>query len=208
MMARSLDRTRHWMRYGTTLFATSVDRLSDVDFTAPSLLPGWTRAHVVAHVAANADAVGNLVYWAGTGERTPMYASAQARAEGIERGTQLPAEELRSWLHDSATQLESSMSALTDEQWQQQVVTAQGRTVPTTEVPWMRAREVCVHAVDLGTDAGFDDLCVSFLESLIDEITVKRGLATVPDGALPEIAAWLSGRPHSLSDAPALEPWL
>ena len=31
------------------------------------------------------------------------------------------------------------------------MVTAQGRTVPASETPWMRAREVMVHAVDLGT---------------------------------------------------------
>ncbi|WP_280448142.1 maleylpyruvate isomerase N-terminal domain-containing protein, partial [Nocardia cyriacigeorgica] len=28
---------------------------------APTLLPGWQRRQLVAHVAANADAVGNLV---------------------------------------------------------------------------------------------------------------------------------------------------
>ncbi|MCX4703336.1 maleylpyruvate isomerase N-terminal domain-containing protein [Streptomyces sp. NBC_01604] len=30
-------------------------------FTKPSYLPGWSRAHVVAHVARNADALLNAV---------------------------------------------------------------------------------------------------------------------------------------------------
>lgn len=207
-MPRSLENSLQWMRDGTTLFSTSADALRERDFSGSSLLPGWTRAHVIAHVAANADAVGNLVHWARTGEQTPMYASKQDRAEGIERGARLPADELRSWFHIGTNELGSAISALTDEQWLRPVVTAQGRTVPAAEVPWMRAREVCVHAVDLGTGISFGDLPVSFLESLVDEITAKRGLANVPGGPLPEIAAWLTGRPHSLSEAPALGPWL
>ena len=48
------------------------------------------------------------------------------------------------------------MDALPSEQWEAEVVTAQGRTVPASETPWMRAREVMVHAVDLGTGVTFD----------------------------------------------------
>ncbi|GGV40415.1 hypothetical protein GCM10010293_45670 [Streptomyces griseoflavus] len=178
-------------------------------FTAPSVLPGWSRKHLVAHVAANADALCNLVHWAATGEETPMYASAEERAAGIAKGPTLSAGELRSWLTDSANKLAAGLDGLTDEQWRHEVVTVQGRTVPATELPWMRAREVCVHAADLGSAVvTFADLPKGFLTALVAEIGARRELAELPDGPLPEVAAWLAGRPHSLADAPELGPWL
>jgi len=59
----------------------------DMIFIAPS--------GVVTHIAANADALCNLLHWARTGEERRMYASAQARDEGIAAGALLPAAELR-----------------------------------------------------------------------------------------------------------------
>ncbi|MFJ3143672.1 maleylpyruvate isomerase N-terminal domain-containing protein [Streptomyces halstedii] len=206
---RTLNHARAWARTGTELLLDAVAGLDEFAFSAPSVLPDWTRKHLVAHVAANADALGNLVHWAATGEETPMYASAEERAAGIAKGATLSAEELRSWLTNSAQKLAAGLDGLTEEQWGREVVTAQGRTVPATELPWMRAREVCVHAVDLGTGvATFADLPKGFLTALVAEIRAKRGLAELPDGPLPEVTAWLAGRPHSLAGAPALGPWL
>ncbi|NED75665.1 maleylpyruvate isomerase family mycothiol-dependent enzyme [Streptomyces sp. SID9944] len=206
--ARTFTDARAWARTGTELILDAVAGLDEAAFTAPSALPDWTRKHLVAHVAANADALGNLVHWAATGEERPMYASAEERAAGIARGPALSADELRSWLTDSAHRLAAGLDRLTDEQWQREVVTAQGRTVPATELPWMRAREVCVHAVDLGTGGvAFADLPKGFLAALVEEIRAKRALTELPDGPLPEVAAWLAGRPHALA-APELGPWL
>ncbi|WP_369227246.1 maleylpyruvate isomerase N-terminal domain-containing protein [Streptomyces sp. R39] len=206
---RTLTDSRAWAGAGTELLLDAVAGLDEAGFSAPSVLPGWTRKHLVAHVAANADALGNLVHWAATGEETPMYASAEERAAGIDKGPALSADELRSWLTASAHRLAAGLGRLTDEQWRHRVVTAQGRTVPATELPWMRAREVCVHAVDLGTGVvTFADLPRGFLAALVDEIRAKRGLTGLPEGPLPAVAAWLAGRPHSLADAPELGPWL
>ena len=41
--------------------------LAEPDLRAPSLLPGWSRAHVLAHVARNADAMRNLLIGARSG---------------------------------------------------------------------------------------------------------------------------------------------
>ncbi|MFB7321356.1 MULTISPECIES: maleylpyruvate isomerase N-terminal domain-containing protein [unclassified Streptomyces] len=208
-VTRTFADARAWARTGTELMLDAVAGLGEAGFSAPSVLPEWTRGHLVAHVAANADALCNLVHWAATGEQTPMYASAEERAAGIAKGPTLSADQLRSWLTGSAHRLAEGLDGLTDEQWQHKVVTAQGRTVPATELPWMRAREVCVHAVDLGTGVvTFADLPKGFLTALVAEISAKRGLTELPDCPLPEVAAWLAGRPHSLADAPELGPWL
>ena len=45
----------------------------------PSRCPGWTRGHILTHLARNADALVNLVTNATTGSSTPMYASPESR---------------------------------------------------------------------------------------------------------------------------------
>lgn len=207
-MSRSLADARRWVTEGTELFVEAAGGLDEASYDDPTLLPGWTRRHLVAHVAANADAIGNLVRWAATGEETPMYASPQERAEGIERGVSMSGRELDDWLRRSAESLETAMSDLTPEQWTTEVVTAQGRTVPAAETPWMRSREVCVHAFDLDLGIGFADLPADFLEALVVDITAKRGDVPPIDGSIDQHAAWLAGRPHDLPDAPGLPPWL
>ena len=72
MTARTHTDALAWVAHGTRLFTEQVAGLDEQSISAPSILPGWTRKHLVAHVAANADALGNLVRWARTGERTPM----------------------------------------------------------------------------------------------------------------------------------------
>lgn len=224
-MSRSLTDARRWTRQGTALLTKEAADLDDAALSVPSALPGWSRKHVLAHVAANADALGNLVHWAATGEPTPMYSSPAERAAGIERGIALPVSALGDWLRRSADALEEAMTALSGEQWRAAVVTAQGRTIPAAEVPWLRAREVCVHAVDLVTGVSFADLPADFLTALCDDVTAKRaaGASRGPalvlaaadtgglwelsgdgeggtlSGPLAEIAAYLTGRPHNLT---------
>lgn len=197
-----------WVAFGTALFTEQLTALDDRELTLPCGLPGWTRKHLLAHVAANAEALGHLVHWAATGEPTPMYSSPAQRAADIESGATLSASELRTWVPRSAQQLTDAMAALTEQQWRTQVRTAQGRSVPATEIAWLRAREVCVHAVDLGTGARFTDLPEDFLTALVADIGAERELRAIPDGPLPEVAAYLAGRSHSLADVPDLGPWL
>jgi maleylpyruvate isomerase len=197
-----------WVERGTAVLTAAVATLDEQTMSEPSRLPGWNRKHLIAHVAANADALGNLVHWARTGQRTPMYSSMEQRDADIEAGSRLPADELAGWLTGSAAALAAAMGVLDEEQWSAEVVTAQGRTVPATEIPWLRAREVCVHAVDLGTGVTFADLPGGFLSALVPDIRVKRGLTDVPAGPLPEVAAYLAGRPHGLTGVPDLGPWL
>ncbi|MFI9596423.1 maleylpyruvate isomerase family mycothiol-dependent enzyme [Nonomuraea sp. NPDC052265] len=215
-MARDLAATLAWAGAGTALCASALAGLSEREYGAASALPGWTRKHVVAHLAANAEALGNLVRWARTGERTPMYASPQARAAGIERGSLLGADELTRWFTESAATLAAAVAALPEEAWRAEVVTAQGRAVPATEIPWMRGREVMVHAVDLALGLTFADLPGDFLRELGEDIRAKRGHDAVPDvrGSLADVTAYLAGRPASGVTAadggppPTLPPWL
>jgi maleylpyruvate isomerase len=226
-----------WMAEGTTDFLGSLDRLSDDALSAATALPGWTGRQLVAHVAANAAALTNLAHWAATGLVTPMYASPEQRAEDIEAGALRPPPELRQWVARTADELAAALADLSETQWTQQVRTAQGRLVPASEVPWMRAREVLVHAVDLDPECSFADLPEPFLLALIDDIVARRttiadhpgliltvaggqtwtvagdGAATKVEGSTAEVATFLAGRSGVTATTatgvlPPIPPWL
>ena len=74
-----------------------------------------------AHLSLNAEAIGNLVHWARTGEERPMYASPEQRSADIEAGALRPVDELLAWFEESAQVLADAMAELTDEQWQRAV---------------------------------------------------------------------------------------
>jgi len=208
MVARTFEDARRWASQGTTLLQSAAAGLTDEDLRAPSTLPGWSVGNLIAHVAANGDALVNLVDWARTGVESPMYAGPEDRAAGIAKGDTLSAAEAAQWLADSITALDAAMDHLTEEQWAHEIVTAQGRTVPATEIPWMRSREVMVHAVDLARGVAFADLPTDFCDALIVDVLAKRGETDLPSGSTADIAAWLAGRPHHLAEAPELGPWL
>lgn len=217
---------------GERFFATALGNLADVDLDGPSLLPGWPRRMVIAHVARNADALVNLLHWARTGEETPMYPSAQARDEGIATTAELAAPDLRADCLGAAERLAAAVGQLPPAGWASAVRTAQGRTVPASEVPWMRVREVWVHGVDLDAGSSFSDVPADILGALVDDITAMwarrgetpplrfsaagrtwgSGPATV-SGELPDLAAWLTGRAGTdrlRADGPLVDvpPWL
>ena len=190
-----------WTEFGTEVFFAELDRVPDYELQQPTRLPGWTRRHVVAHVHYNALALCRLVSWAATGSERRMYASPEQRNHEIQQGATLPAPELRRLVRESAEQLRSAYNGLSPDAQTNLVVTAQGRTVPVTEVLWMRAREVMVHTVDLDTGITFDDLPLDFVEALVVEIAHRR----VGNGEGPALAAWLAGRAEA---APDLGRWL
>jgi len=68
----------------TTRYLQALTVLDDESVRRPSLLPGWSRAHVVAHLSRNADAFTRVLAQVAAGEPASMYASAEARDAEIE----------------------------------------------------------------------------------------------------------------------------
>lgn len=165
-LRHDLKVTRRWTADGTRLLTEALDALDDDGFAAPSLLPGWSRAHVVAHVARNAEALARLATWARTGRETPMYGSHEQRDADIEHSSRQPPAELRHDVATTAADLEQVFDALEDSAWGARVRVRQGTEVAARVLPWLRAREVWLHAVDLdvGADLG------GAPEDLLDEL--------------------------------------
>ncbi|WP_225848466.1 maleylpyruvate isomerase family mycothiol-dependent enzyme [Streptomyces sp. HPF1205] len=208
------------VREATARLAEAAAALSAEDLAEPSRLPGWTRGHVLAHVARNADALTNLLTWARTGEETPMYASAEARDADIEAGAGRPPAEQLADLRASADRFAAAWDALPPSAWAAQVTMRSGRVVAAAEIPWKRLVEVSLHHVDL--DAGLDcadlpgDFAARELAYLLDGLTGHEGVAAVelhdtgsgrtwtigaatePEvtvaGSCHDLLAWVSGR--------------
>lgn len=157
-------------RRGTAFFARKLNELSDAELDGGSLLPGWTRRHIVAHVGYNARAIARLVEWAATGVETPMYASPEGRNHEIQFGATLSPIALRHLFDHSAVHLNVEWRDLPADAWHHKVKTAQGRIVPAEETVWMRTREVWIHAVDLDNGATFNDVPAPVLERLLADI--------------------------------------
>jgi len=166
-----LELTLPWMREGTARFLAAVGELTDDDFKAPSKLPQWSRAHVVGHLAHNAEALGRLAAWARTGVENPMYASRDQRAAEIAESATLPASELRSRVAATAGDLDDALLRLGTGQWNAQVRSALGRAIPAAEIPWLRVREVWLHAIDLDNGVSVVDLPSGVVDALLDDVT-------------------------------------
>ncbi|MEK2478805.1 maleylpyruvate isomerase N-terminal domain-containing protein [Streptomyces noursei] len=78
----------------TDRFLQTVRALTDADIAGATLVPPWTRGHVITHVARATDSLCRLLTWARTGVETPQYASMDARAAEIEAGARRPVREL------------------------------------------------------------------------------------------------------------------
>ena len=135
----------------TDRLLASAATLTDATVREPSLLPGWTRGHVLTHVARNADGLGNLLGWARTGTKTPMYASREARQADIEAGAGRPAADLAADVVGTAIAFAAEAASLPGEAWTAQVQMLTGPPMPARHVLDWRLREVEIHHVDLAT---------------------------------------------------------
>jgi maleylpyruvate isomerase len=209
--------------------------LTDDDVLAPSVLPGWTCGHVLAHLADNADALTRALLRGMEADNAGlMYESQAARDASIEAGADRPAAAHRQALLDSAHRLAVAWRALPVDRLGVTISGTAGWTRPLADVPWMRWRELALHAADLGRHAGFaagDPLAAR----LLDEVAASwAGRADAPpftaidverdrswrvgdgvriEGSTGDLALWLTGRGDgsALSASgvlPALPPWL
>jgi maleylpyruvate isomerase len=69
----------------TQRYLHALTGLDDESAGQPSVLPGWSRAHVVAHVSRNADAFTRVLRSAAAGEAASMYDTQDAREHDIGR---------------------------------------------------------------------------------------------------------------------------
>ena len=202
----------------TGALVRTVDGLPDAAYAEPSLLPGWTRGHVVAHLTLNAEGLAGALDGLASGAGTPVYASDEARDADIEELAKADPTELRGRLLAATTRFTDVCLRIPPETWEGTVHrTPGGPTFPAVQVPTKRLTEVEVHHVDL--DAGYDRTMWSpeFAASLVGAMSRSlepHGPLTLrasdlgmswpvgPDGGpwisgtAADLAWWLTGRGH------------
>ncbi|MFB4308339.1 maleylpyruvate isomerase family mycothiol-dependent enzyme [Actinomadura sp. GTD37] len=157
----------------TRALLASAARLDDADVRAPSLLPGWTRGHVLTHVARNADGGARLLTWARTGVESYEYPSLEARAAEIEEGANRPAGALLDDVRQSADRFADAFALMPDEAWGRTVQWTTGARHPAVRAADARLTEVLIHHVDL--DAGFTpgDWPTGFTARMLTSVTAS-----------------------------------
>ena len=125
--------------------------IGDGDWNRPSRLPGWSRANVATHLAANAEALSRLIGAAVHGDSVELYPEPEARRADIEDGSSLTSLDLQICLDTSAGSLERAMDDVPD--WSAPVE-LRDRQFTLTHLPMARLSEVVVHHLDL--NCGFD----------------------------------------------------
>lgn len=145
--------------------------LTDDQVREPSLLPGWSRGHVLTHIARNADGLRNLLIWAETGEEMPQYASPEDRDGQIEAGAGRPASELAADVSESSDAFLAKASELTDDAWKAEVRGFRGPVHPAWFTLQRRLSEVEIHHVDLAASYGPADWPDWFVTDMLYRVT-------------------------------------
>lgn len=138
----------------------TAERLTDGEVSAPSLCKGWTRAHVLTHLARNAEGIARASRAATSESGETMYAGLTERDDDIEAGAHRLASELAADVRDTAAALGPELARVHPRQLHGVRVerTPGGPTFWAANLPFMRLREVVVHHIDLDAGFGFEDL--------------------------------------------------
>lgn len=200
------------VREATDRLLTAAAKLDNAALAEESHLPGWTRGHILAHLARNADALVNVF------EGRPMYESAAARDSDIERDSGRPLLEQLEDVRNSAAAWQSVAEAPQD--WTRTLELRNGVTDSASRIPFRRLVEVELHHVDLNIGYELADLPDEFtareIEFLADRwsghpevppVTLRtyhddavwhtgsaEGGAVTLTGPPSELLGWLAGR--------------
>jgi maleylpyruvate isomerase len=184
------------MQRESGMVMATVASLSEDELRGPTKCAGWTRAHVIAHLARDADAMTNLATWAVTGQESPAYESVEQRASGIDAGAQRSASELVADLELANARLLESLTALTTGVQVATLPTLYHGDVSAFWLPALRTTELIIHHDDLATTWEWHE---ADPDSILDAIEVCVGRLQVdPDSpALHVIAGegdeWIVG---------------
>ena len=194
----------------------TVDGLADAAWAEPSPRPGWTRAHVIAHLALNAEGLARVLTGALVGEPATMYDSSESRNADIDELAAAPVSDVRSRLLAATTSFQQAVVAMHEPDWGARFErTPGGPSFAVASVPLMRVREVEIHHADLGSGYSPSDWGAEFAVLLLDSMTRRpypapfRAVAidlgrswsygegdgsAVVTGSASDLGWWLTGR--------------
>lgn len=145
-------------RRGTAYFSRKLNELRDHELDDASLIDGWSRRHVIAHISYHARAIARLAEGIGAENPEPMYASVNARDAEIALGATLPTRALRTLFQHTEVHLNVVWRDLPNPAWASWVMLMDGQIVTLPEAVAMRAREIWTCGVYLGNGGSMRDI--------------------------------------------------
>ena len=198
-------------------------KLTEADVPAPSALPGWTRGHVLAHIAGISNAMARQLEYAARGDTVELYDGGyDGRTKAIEMSAGHALQQHRADLDaalERALRAFDSLDADSDagaSGWRAPISYRGGAVLDGGLALW---RELVIHAADLNTGRGPETWSRQFCEHLFTFLAARvpedqklvlqplgmppatigtGGRSTVISGMVTDIAAWLAGREPSL----------
>lgn len=164
-----------WARRGTAYFARLLNALSDADLDAPSAVEGVPRREIVAHVGYHARAVSEIIAWARQHPGLPLPTGTFPAAGDIRRKATQPARALRNLFAHAEIHLNVEWRDLDETQWDAVVEDAGGQRFAIRETPWMRARVIWLHALDLDAGGRLADVPPDLAEHMAQLLSARYG---------------------------------
>ena len=174
----------------------TLDGLIDEQCRQPSLLAGWSRGHVLSHLANNAYSHLRMFEAASRGEETEQYEGGKpTRDAQIEAWSSLSAHELVGHVRASIYALEGAWASATPTTWTGFGIKshAGGARVAITDLMLMRWCETEVHHADLDLGYSFENWDATFVRFELDrQLMIWNSRKSMGLTVLPEAAAKLS----------------
>lgn len=198
MPSDDVDHQLAEVRDSTRALLSALSSLSSAEARRPSWLPGWTNAHVLTHLARNADGMALTLDGALRGTVVPMYPDGDAgRDRDIQAGAGRGAAALLVDLNEATGRLDDAWSRMTADAWQRPVLARMGQ-MPAWQLLRHRWREVEIHRVDLNLPGGRDylpeDWPPSFTDYLMARLAAPELADRLPADEVLELTATDSGQ--------------
>ncbi len=159
----------------TDRLLATVESLPDAAFGEPSVLPGWTRAHVLSHLALNAEGLGGALSALAAGESTPIYTSPEDRDADIDALAAGDPGTVRERLRSGVLAFAGAVRQLPPDAWQGTLDRLPGGpSLPATETLAMRHREVEIHHADLDAGYAHADWPEPFVGAVLDAVSLDQ----------------------------------
>jgi len=212
------------VKHAAERLTTLVAGLDDTTARGASVLPGWSRGHVITHVANFSRAFTRQVEYALRGELVEVYDGGRpARDAAIEAGAHRPAAELIADLDDALTPLLAAWDGVGPDDWSRPITHRNSTLAHGIDATW---RELEIHTSDLDLGATPDEWPAAFCTHLLDFLRPRTpdgvhlilhptdaptwengtGEDRLVTGTFTELTAWYAGRPSPVT-GPELLPW-
>ncbi|MFE4545397.1 maleylpyruvate isomerase family mycothiol-dependent enzyme [Arthrobacter sp. NPDC056727] len=221
MTAITPDTLRAELHKAADVVTSLAAKLTEADVPAPSALPGWTRGHVLAHIAGISNAMARQLEYAARGETVELYDGGyDGRTKAIEMSAGHALAQHRADVDSALERALRAFDALDAHSgaggWHAPISYRGGVVLDGGFALW---RELVIHTSDLNTGRGpetwsrpFCEHLFSFLAARVPDgqklvlqplglppVTIGHGgRSTVVSGMVTDIAAWLAGREPSL----------